>query len=137
MKVSIESHSDIVEPATGSKVEKHVETRNSFVKYDETPTHLLVHMGLPSVDPKALDVSLSGRRLSVSFEKKSEEKTSENGVEKVVKSMESFRKEVDLPLDVDPQSAEATLKAGVLEVKLTKKPLDQQKGERVSVNIKP
>jgi HSP20 family protein len=86
---------------------------------EETDDGFLIEVELPGVDKKDVDVSLSGRRLTISGERKEKERT--GVLRRRVRSVGAFRYEVVLPADVDEDSVEARLHDGVLTVRVAKR----------------
>jgi HSP20 family protein len=86
---------------------------------EETDDAFIVEVELPGVDKKDVDVSLSGRRLTISGERKEKERT--GVLRRRVRSMGTFRYEVVLPADVDEDSVDARLNDGVLTVRIAKR----------------
>ena len=115
-------------------VEERVTSRPSAVSYRETPTTLELEVEMPGADPKALEVTLKGRRLTVSFERKQETRTPGEGRERVETLKERLTKEIDLPTDADPGNTDAVYRGGKLHLVMAKKtPDDGQPARRVRV----
>jgi HSP20 family protein len=86
---------------------------------EETDDAYIIEVELPGVNKKDIDVSLSGRRLTIAGERKEKERT--GVLRRRVRSMGRFRYEVMLPGDVDEDSVEAKLDDGVLTVRIAKR----------------
>jgi len=112
-----------------------IQTRPLIIPWRDEETHLELEISMPGVAAEDIDVTLSGRRLTVSYSTHREERSEQAGQVKTVKTEESLKKEVDLPCDVDGTSAEAVLRGGVLHLRLNKKPTDDP-GQKVPVNVK-
>lgn len=119
----------------GDRSERTVEARQGAIAWSETDDSIAVEIPMPGAKAKDLDVSLSGRRLTVRYQQENETRTEEQGVEQVITQRETLKKEADLPVDVEPDSADAVFKRGVLHVKLRKADSDDDVGERVTVNV--
>lgn len=77
---------------------------------------LVVRADLPGIDPKDVEVSLEGSRLTLKGERKSmHEETKAEMVHREV-SYGRFERSIRLPAGVDPESINASYKDGVLEV---------------------
>jgi HSP20 family protein len=87
----------------------------------ETDTDVTVRVDLPGIDPKDLDLSISGEMLSVRGEKRHEVEDEGKQWQRVERRYGSFQRSVRLPSTVDTEKVEATYKDGVLNVRLTKK----------------
>jgi HSP20 family protein len=70
-----------------------------------------------------IDVALSGRRLTITGERKEKERS--GVLRRRVRSMGMFRYEVLLPGDVDEDSVSAMLDNGVLSVRIAKRSGDK------------
>lgn len=85
---------------------------------EETEDAYLVEVDLPGVQPKDVDVEVSGRRLTVSGERKERER--KGIVRGRTRSVGEFRYEVTLPGEIDVDGVEATMADGTLSVRLPK-----------------
>jgi HSP20 family protein len=92
---------------------------------EETDDAYIIEVELPGVNKKDIDVSLSGRRLTIAGERKEKERT--GVLRRRVRSMGKFRYEVLLPGDVDDGSVEAKLDDGVLTVRIAKRSGEKQR----------
>lgn len=91
------------------------------LEVSESDNDMIITAELPGVDQKDVEVSLSGRHLTIKGEKRSEkEETQEAGKGRVYHRSErtygSFHRSILLPFDVDPSSMSATFRDGVLTV---------------------
>lgn len=88
---------------------------------------LIVHAELPGVDREDIEVTVSGDELIVRGEKREEKKEEKKGRTYSERFFGSFERRLSIPEGVDTSTIEATLKDGVLEVRV---PLPQaQKAE--------
>jgi len=96
-----------------------IEEREPLVDVLESDNEITVVVEMPGVEREKIDVKVSedGKTLIISA---SNEKR-------------KYYKEVDLPAKVDPASAKATYRNGVLEVKLRKLGKEEGKGVKVKV----
>lgn len=86
----------------------------------ETDTDVTVRVEFPGIDPKDLDVSVSGDRLMISGNKEeSSEKKGENYYHSE-RWFGSFRRSVQLPASVDTEKITAEHKNGVLNISMKK-----------------
>jgi HSP20 family protein len=84
---------------------------------------LVIHADLPGIDPKAVELSIEGRRLVIRGERRlAEERAAEDYLHREV-VYGRFERSVTLPEDADAESVKATCKDGVLEVTM-KAPTD-------------
>jgi HSP20 family protein len=90
---------------------------------EETEDAFLIDIELPGVKKSDIDVALSGRRLTITGERKEKERS--GVLRRRVRSMGMFRYEVLLPGDVDEDSVSAMLDNGVLSVRIAKRSGDK------------
>lgn len=81
---------------------------------------ILVRAEVPGCKADDIDISVYGNTLTISGEKKLEEEKKEKGYYHVESSHGSFRRELTLPTDVDPDKINAVCKDGVLSITLPK-----------------
>lgn len=86
----------------------------------ETDDALVVHAELPGVEAKDMDVSIHDGVLTVRGEKRTERKEEEKGRSYSERFFGSFERRIVLPATVDEDQIDASLKDGVLEVRLPK-----------------
>lgn len=82
---------------------------------------------LPGLAEKDIDVELADGVLTVSGEKREESETKDNGYLMSERRYGSFRRQLTLPADVDPESIAARFEQGVLKLTMNK---DQQAASR-------
>jgi HSP20 family protein len=88
----------------------------------ETDDEVVVRAEMPGVDPKDVEINVTGNTLSISGEKKEEHEDKQRNYHYVERQFGSFQRTVQLPAYVDPDKVEATFKNGVLTVTVAKKP---------------
>ncbi|MBW4706199.1 Hsp20/alpha crystallin family protein [Roseobacter sp. YSTF-M11] len=92
----------------------------------ETDKEICITAELPGMTEKDVDVSVSGDRIVIKGEKKSEkeEKGGEKGREfhRVERTSGSFQRAMALPFHIDPDAVKAVVKNGVLTVTIAKPP---------------
>src|SRR5512136_2999684 len=86
----------------------------------ETESELIVNVEIPGVDPKDIDVSLSGDTLFIEGEKKPETEEKEEDYHLVERNYGSFTRSIRLPVEVQSDKISASYKNGVLTVVLPK-----------------
>lgn len=87
----------------------------------EKDKQLLVRVELPGFDARDLDLHLEATKLTIGGERKVRDECKEAGNTFCTEcSAERIFRVMELPLAVDPAKAEATLKDGILELRLTK-----------------
>ena len=85
---------------------------------EETDDAYLVELELPGVHKKEIDISVAGRRLTVSGERKEKERV--GLLRRRTRSVGRFHYELVLPSPIDPDAVDATLDDGVLTVRVPK-----------------
>jgi HSP20 family protein len=92
----------------------------TLLQVAETGDAFTVRAEVPGFAPKDLDINVEGRRLTISgLRTAQEERKDKTTVYSEVSSDRIFRV-MDLPAEVKPESAKASLKDGVLELELPK-----------------
>ena len=100
----------------------------STFEYDWVPSldlsdrgdSLVAELEVPGMDPKDLDISVTGDVLTISGEKKREREEKEQNYHLVERSYGKFSRSVRLPSTVDPDRVEASYKDGILTITLDK-----------------
>jgi len=88
----------------------------------ETDTEVSVRAEVPGVDPKDLDISVSGQMLTISGEKKESRESKGESYHQVERRFGSFRRSVQLPASIDTERVSAEHKDGVVMIRLQKRP---------------
>ncbi|WP_299754143.1 Hsp20/alpha crystallin family protein [uncultured Boseongicola sp.] len=103
----------------------------------ETDKEICITAELPGIEMKDIDVEVTGNRISLKGEKKSEneEKGEEEGREfhRIERHSGSFFRSMTLPFDIDPDKVDAAVKSGVLTVTIPKPPEAVTKVKKVEV----
>jgi len=81
---------------------------------------IVVRAEVPGCQPDDIDISVYGSTLTISGEKKETKEENEKGYYHMESTYGSFRRDVNLPTDVDAGKVEAVCKNGVLSVTLPK-----------------
>ena len=90
------------------------------VDVSETDKELIVRVELPGMDPKEIDISVSGNVLTVKGERKHEREEKKENFHLVERSSGSFSRSIQLPTDVQSDKIKATYKDGVLSISMPK-----------------
>lgn len=101
-----------------------------FLDVSETKNDLIVKTEIAGVDPKDVDISLSGDTLTIKGEKKQEK---EEGYHLMERNYGSFSRSIRLPVEVDQDKVKASYKNGVLKITLPKS--EKIKSKEIKVNI--
>lgn len=122
----------------GSLWSRSVPQQDMFGQMDDGPwfpltdindneKEVVVRAELPGLDPKDVDIKVSGDMLTLRGEKKSE-KSDDNYYERY---FGRFERSFLLPAEVDSDKAEATYKKGVLKIKLPKSETESRKAIKI------
>ena len=90
------------------------------VDVSETDKEIIVRAELPGMDPKEIDISLSGNVLTIKGERKHEREEKKENFHLVERSSGSFSRTLQLPAEVRADKIKATYKDGVLNVSMPK-----------------
>lgn len=106
----------------GKGLYREMESWMPKVDIAETDSEFEISVDVPGVKPEDIKVEVSGDNLVISG--KSEEKTEEKGKtwHRIERKSGSFYREFELPKTADADKIEASIKNGMLEVKLKKMP---------------
>jgi HSP20 family protein len=86
----------------------------------ENDQEVTVRAEIPGVAPEELDISVTGKQLTISGEKKQSSHQEGNGFHLAETRFGAFRRSIDLPSAVDPEHVSAECDQGVLTIKLAK-----------------
>lgn len=102
---------------------------------DETEDDKAFHVSieLPGMDEKDVDITLSGRLLTIRGEKKVDEKEEGKDYYRRERNYGSFRRTLELPGEVDESKIEASFKKGVLKIELPRTAEAQKKIKHINV----
>jgi HSP20 family protein len=100
----------------------------------ESEDAITVRAEVPGVDPKDIDISVSGDVLIISGEKKEEREERRENYYRAERSFGSFRRSIPLPASVDRDKISAEYEKGVLTVRLAKS--EQAVAKRIPINLK-
>ena len=79
---------------------------------------IVVHADLPGVKKEDVQVEIAEGRLIIQGERRSREETTEGGVHRSECSYGNFYREIPIPDEADMNAANATMRDGVLEIRL-------------------
>jgi HSP20 family protein len=97
---------------------------------EETDDAYIVDVELPGVRKEDIDVTISGRRLSITGERK--EKEREGILRRRTRNVGRFQFEVTLPGDVEDKGVTASMEGGVLSVRIPKASAERPRHVAVS-----
>lgn len=99
----------------------------------EDRDNLMVKAELPGLNKEAIEISLHDGTLTISGERKSEDRKEEAGAYRSERFFGRFHRTLSLPKAVDGAKVQATYKDGVLTVTLPK--AEEAKPRQIQVNI--
>jgi len=99
----------------------------------ESDKEVTVRAEVPGIDPKDLDVTLTGRHLVLSGEKKESIEKSGKDFRHTESRYGSFRRSIPLPDTIDPEKVTAEFTHGVLTIRIQKSPAQEPKQIKVEV----
>jgi HSP20 family protein len=95
------------------------------IDVEEGDKEIVVKADLPGVDPKDVDISVSGGSLVLRGEKKEEREDKKKNYHKVERFVGRFYREIGLPPGTDPEKITATSAKGVITITIPKAPQAQ------------
>ena len=102
------------------------------VDVKETEDALLVEAELPGIDKKDVKLDIKDGVLTISGERSYEKDVKEENIHRIERSYGSFSRSFSLPRNIDTEKVDATMKDGVLKVKLSK--LETAKGRSITID---
>ena len=96
--------------------------------------NVIVTAEVPGLAEKDVELSITGNTITLKGQKKQESELKEEAYQRVERSFGSFRRVVDLPVEVNADKAKAKLTNGVLTVTLPKS--EAVKPKQISIDIK-
>ncbi len=99
----------------------------------ETESDITVKAEIPGIDPKDIDISITGDKLTLKGEKKEEKEKVGKCYHRVESSYGSFKRVIDLPVSVDVEKVVAKGENGLLEITLPKK--EESKTKKINVKV--
>ena len=97
----------------------------------ENDDAVVIKADVPGLDPKDIDVSISGQTLTIKGEKCEESEDKEKGYYRSERRYGAFTRTVALPSNVDADKIKADCKKGVLTITLPK--VESEKPKRISI----
>ena len=90
---------------------------------EETDDAYVIEVEVPGVDKKDIDISVAGRRVTISGERKEKERV--GILRRRTRSVGQFEYDIQLPGDIDEDGVTASLADGVLSVRVPKASTDR------------
>ncbi len=99
----------------------------------ESENDIIVKVEIPGIDPKDIDISITGDTLTIKGEKQEEKENKGKSYHRVERSYGSFTRTINLPVSVMTDKVEAKGHHGVLEITLPK--MEESKTKKISVKV--
>jgi HSP20 family protein len=99
----------------------------------EEGDNVVVKAELPGIKKEDVDVSMTDNIISISGEKKKEEKVERKNYYREELSYGSFTRKFRLPMEVQTDKAKAQFKEGILEIRIPKTEEAKKKEKKVSI----
>ena len=99
----------------------------------EDGADLVIKAEMPGMKKEEISIDFSGDVVTISGEKKSEEKTERKDYYRVERSFGSFCRKLRLPVEIKIDETHALFKDGVLEIRMPKSEAEKQKVRKISV----
>jgi len=116
-----------VAPSTAQNSEQWIPA----VDIRETEDALNMHVELPGIDKKDITIEVKDGVLSISGERRYEKDVNEENVHRIERAYGRFTRSFSLPRNVNADAVEASMKDGVLHVRLPK--LDSAKPKAIAI----
>jgi HSP20 family protein len=99
----------------------------------EEGDNVVVKAELPGIKKEDVDVSMTDNVISISGEKKKEEKVERKNYYREERSYGSFTRSFRLPMEVQTDKAKAQFKEGILEIRIPKTEEAKKRERKVSI----
>lgn len=99
----------------------------------EDGNEVVVKAELPGMKKEDIEVNISDDVITISGEKKTEEKVEKKDFYRLERSFGSFTRTLQLPAEIQTDKAKASFKDGVLEVRIPKTEAAVQKVKKITV----
>ncbi len=94
---------------------------------------LVVKADLPGLKKEEIDINLTDNVLTISGERKVEEKVEKEKYHRYERRYGSFFREIDLPYEIDTEKVNAHFENGVLEIRLMKSHEAESKTRKIQI----
>jgi HSP20 family protein len=100
----------------------------------ENDDEFVVKAELPGVDPKEVDINLTGNLLTIKGEKRGENEERNGNYHRIERTYGSFSRSFQLPCEIRKDEVTATYKDGVLDLRLPK--AEEAKRKTLKIEVK-
>ena len=127
--------------STATHTKKKIESRNVSDESEgqltidvyQTPSHIVIESTIAGVKDEDLDIDITAESVTIKGRREREEMVSGDDYIYQECYWGRFSRSIILPQEIDPENAEATLKNGILTIRLPK--IDRQKAKKLRVNL--
>lgn len=110
------------------------ETRMPLMDIKDTGKELVLEAEMPGIPKENIDIQVTENAIEICGETKTVEKEEEEGYYRHERSYSKCFRQMPLPAEVIPEKADATLKEGILHIKIPKKkPTVKAKGHSIKI----
>lgn len=110
------------------------ETRMPLVDIKDTGKELVLEAEMPGIPKENIDIKVTENSIEICGEVKTVEKEEEEGYYRHERSYSRCFRQMPLPTEVIPDKADATLKEGILHIKIPKKKAtSKEKGHTIKI----
>jgi len=95
---------------------------------------VVVKAELPGMKKEDIEINLTDESITISGDKKKEEKVEKKGYYRLERSYGSFARSFALPSEVRPDDAKARFEDGVLEIRIPKTAEAKAKAKKISID---
>jgi len=99
----------------------------------EEGDELVIKAEIPGMKKEEISIDFAGDVVTISGEKKSEERTERKDYYRVERSFGLFSRKLHLPVEIQVDKAKASFKDGVLEIRMPKSEAEKQKIRKINV----
>jgi len=103
------------------------------IDVDENEREIVVKAELPGIEEKDVNLALSAEALTISGEKKQDVEPAEDGSQYFESRYGSFQRVIPLSAEIDQDKVEASLKKGILKIRLPKSAQEQRTAMKISI----
>ncbi len=124
----------LLAPAWPEKELAEFETVSPSIDIYTEGNELVLKADMPGMERKNIDISITDNVLTISGERKKEEKVEKGDYFRYERTHGSFFRRFELPSDVDTERIKAHLENGVLEVRLSKTEEAKSRSKKISIS---
>ena len=99
----------------------------------EDGNDIVVKAEIPGIKKEDLSINMKENVITISGEKKSEEKVERKDYYRLERSFGSFSRNFQLPSEIEPEKAKATFRDGVLEIRVPKSEAAREKTKTIPI----